>query len=70
MEESNKVPTVENMRKMIFDVLVGLNDMKPNDRSPVDRKYAVCITEMEKVNAYFNLYIAIASYVEPVSSDK
>ena len=61
-----KVPTVENMQKMIFDVLVGLNDMKPNDRSPVDRKYAVCITEMEKVNAYFNQYIASATYIDDI----
>jgi hypothetical protein len=30
---------------------------KPNDRSEKDRRYAVSITEMEKVVAYFYLYI-------------
>lgn len=61
----DKSLTVENMQKKLFDILTDLNDMKPNDRSPIDRKYAVCITEMEKVNAYFNQYIVNAYYIEP-----
>jgi hypothetical protein len=37
----------------MYDTLVELRDNKPNDRSELDRRYAVTITEMEKVYAYF-----------------
>jgi len=30
---------------------------KPNDRSPKDLHYAVAITEMEKVFAYFQIFV-------------
>lgn len=35
------------------DALEALRKSKPKDRSEVDRVYAVCITEMEKLLAYF-----------------
>ncbi len=34
-----------------------LREAKPNDRSEKDRRYAVAITELEKVYAYFNTYV-------------
>ena len=34
-----------------------LRQGRPNDRSPADRYYAVTITEMEKVMAYFQTFI-------------
>ena len=34
-----------------------LVEMRPNDRSPMDRYYAVAITETEKVLAYFQTYV-------------
>ena len=34
-----------------------LHEMRPNDRSPTDRYYAVTITEMEKVLAYFQTFV-------------
>jgi hypothetical protein len=37
-----------------------MRDAKPNDRSEADRRYAVAITEMEKVIAYFDTWIARA----------
>ena len=58
MEKSNKVPTVDDMRGMIMNVIFGLKDLKPNDRSDVDRHFAICITEAQKLNAYFEWYIA------------
>lgn len=61
MKESNKVPTVDDMRGMIMSVVVGLKDLKPNDRSEVDRRFAICITDAEKLNAYFEWYIASVS---------
>jgi len=68
-EESNKIPTTEDMAHMIFDVLVGLRDMKPNNRSELDRKYAVMITDMEKINAYFNHYVVNAQYIDSDNKD-
>ncbi len=35
------------------DALETLRKNKPKDRSEMDRVYAVCITEMEKLLAYF-----------------
>lgn len=35
------------------DALDALRRSKPKDRSEVDRVYAVCIMEMEKLVAYF-----------------
>lgn len=35
-----------------------LKEYKPNDKSETDRRYAVTITEMEKVYAYFMTYVA------------
>jgi len=37
--------------------LVVLRNSKPNDRSDKDRAYAVTITEMEKLLAYFYLFV-------------
>jgi hypothetical protein len=34
-----------------------LRAVKPEDRSGLDRRYAVTITELEKVFAYFYTYI-------------
>lgn len=38
------------------NVLSALRAAKPNDRSELDRRYAVTITELEKVVAYFSVY--------------
>lgn len=40
-----------------------LQEMRPGDRSPTDRYYAVAITDMEKVLAYFQTYV-LDSYVK------
>ena len=37
--------------------LSTLRAVKPEDRSGLDRRYAVTITELEKVFAYFYTYI-------------
>jgi hypothetical protein len=34
-----------------------LREGRPNDRSPADRYFAVTITEMEKVMAYFRVFV-------------
>lgn len=40
------------------DALAYLRNAKPGERSELARRYAVSITELEKVFAYFKIYVA------------
>lgn len=40
---------------------------KPNDRSELDRRFAIVIADLEKVKAYFYLYIFSISDLVSVS---
>lgn len=71
-----KAAEIEQGRKPInwVDAWDGLNNAlvilavaKPNDKSPLDRRFAVTITELEKAIAYFNTYVAIPSKAEVVN---
>ena len=48
----------ETPARAIGLALHELKRAKPNDRSAKDRAYAVTITEMEKVHAYFVMFAA------------
>lgn len=39
------------------ELLKALRDAKPEERNELARRYAVTITELEKVAAYFEVYI-------------
>lgn len=54
-------PTIRNVAEALKGVLATLRAAKPEDRSELDRRYAVTITELEKVFAYFNTYIKEAN---------
>lgn len=41
---------------LINNVINKLKEEKPNDRSELDRRYAITITEMEKVLAYYVMF--------------
>lgn len=41
----------------IGDTLQKLRDAKPDERNELSRRYAVTITEMEKVYAYFLAWV-------------
>jgi len=41
----------------IEQALTTLKQDKPNDRSEVDRRFAIAITDLEKVLAYVKVYI-------------
>lgn len=45
------------MAMMLSTVLQSLMDLKPNDRSITDRRYAIVITELEKVIAYYETWV-------------
>lgn len=48
---------VETCSKELRFVLTTLKDCKPNDKSEVDRRFAITITELEKVIGYFNTWV-------------
>ncbi len=43
--------------QVLASALITLRDAKPNDRSEMDRRWAITVTEMEKVVAYYNSWI-------------
>ena len=43
--------------KSLQDTLMMLRDAKPEERSELARRYAVTITELEKVLSYFIVYV-------------
>ena len=55
--ESNSTLTKEDVLSSLKTTLSTLRAVKPEDRSGLDRRYAVTITELEKVFAYFHTYI-------------
>ena len=47
----------ENSATRIDEALAQLRYARPDDRSELDRRYAIAITDLEKVRAYVSLYI-------------
>lgn len=43
--------------KALQAALEALKATKPNDRSEADRAYAICITDLEKLIAYYRISI-------------
>ncbi len=50
MEEST-------IRELFEGLMYGLKQDKPEERSELARRYAITITELEKVMAYYTVYI-------------
>ena len=46
-----------NTFELLYDVLEEVRAKKPNDRSEVDRRYAILITELEKLVAYSEYWL-------------
>ena len=57
MENITITLTKEDVLSSLKTTLSTLRAVKPEDRSGIDRRYAVTITELEKVFAYFYTYI-------------
>lgn len=53
-----------SMLETLRAVLAELREARPNERSDRSRRYAVTITEMEKVVAYFQVMIAYYPFLE------
>lgn len=52
------------------DALRDMRAKKPNDRSEVDRRCAIAITELEKLVAYWYFYAVFAVEPAVVREDK
>lgn len=61
MEEQNSPNTLTStdVLSSLKSALSTLRAVKPEDRSGLDRRYAVTITELEKVFAYYYTYIYV-----------
>lgn len=47
----------EECQKKLEEAMEALRQAKPEDRSEEARRYAVTITELEKVLAYFHTFV-------------
>ena len=52
-----KPSTEMEVNRQLEEVLQLLRNSKPEERNEIARRYAVTITELEKVIAYFKVYI-------------
>jgi hypothetical protein len=52
-----KIIKEEDILQKMSDLLEDLRAAKPEDRNEVARRYAVTITELEKVMAYFKTFV-------------
>jgi hypothetical protein len=57
MSEQTDTLTKHDVLSAFKTALSTLRAVKPEDRSGLDRRYAVTITELEKVFAYYHTYI-------------
>jgi DNA repair ATPase RecN len=56
-EKNEKRPA--DKEEFLRYALQELKKEKPNDRSDMDRRYAICITELEKVIGYYVTWIVM-----------
>lgn len=54
--------------ELMNDILSMLREVKPDNRSDLDRRYAITITDMEKVMMYFKMFVIDASEVDKTSA--
>ena len=52
-DDGNEETTIDLCGVQLYAALETLRENKPNDRSEKDRRFAVTITELEKVYAYY-----------------
>lgn len=56
MPEEERETLEANLLHDMYEMLRRLQEAKPNERSEKARRYAVTITEFEKVIAYFGIF--------------
>jgi hypothetical protein len=56
VSESNDVVTPGSILGDMINLRFRMRKVKPNDRSDIDRHFAITITDMEKLIAYFSMF--------------
>ena len=57
LDEMGKDKSTEELVNDFAMLIFELKNAKPEDRSELARRYAVTITELEKVYSYFRVYV-------------
>jgi hypothetical protein len=53
----NQIKKNNTARQTLSVAMKALRDGKPTERSEISRRYAITITELEKVMAYFGMFV-------------
>ena len=67
LEAAQKIDVSDNdagMCNVLKNTLLRLREARPDERSERARRYAITITEMEKVYAYFRVFVVDAKEME------
>ncbi len=59
VEDKEKIEKTRQVLDSVENTLQKMRDVKPGDRSELDKRYAIIITDMEKIYAYIFQYIGI-----------
>lgn len=59
MDDLQKAVEIKNL---MVELLEKLAEAKPTERSELSRRYAVTITELEQVVAYYSVFVLNARY--------
>jgi hypothetical protein len=59
VEDADEKKRPATKEEFLRYALQELKKEKPNDRSDMDRRYAICITELEKVIGYYVTWIVM-----------
>ena len=57
MNDEDSLENILELKSAIVQVITCIDKYKPNDRSPLDRHYAIVLTEIEKIYAYVSFFI-------------
>lgn len=60
----------EKLLAEMQELVAHLHEAKPNDRTEIDRRYAVTITEMEKAVAYYAFFIHLPLHLQQRNVEK
>lgn len=57
MNQETKNEITKELSSTLTRLVLSLRNFKPDDRSDLDRRFAIAITDAEKLDAYITQYI-------------
>lgn len=61
-----EVPGILTTKSYIADAINALEATRPEERGELSRRFAICITDLERVFAYYHTYICDCSLPEAI----